>query len=371
MTVNALQPSAVLLGQQRYTQNDLMVDPLIVLRCDRRVYRSGAPALVRGPFTVVQGPFIVKLTHQLDKSWKACDVFKLWVRCFHAYIWFRKNPLLPSSSLLKYFIWNWVWSASMNLNVCVRRQVSPADGHRPPHAERLPAGLKSLLAMSPEGNGWLRPSEPDHFKPGSVWTARCPRGHQGGAKERTSGSSGIFKLPTRTLNTVASPLHSRSCRLKKCVNVSRPRGRLVTCVNICLSPGQRSSPDSARGVSADLRRATARGQQRGPADKRQRPRLSQVKRGSAGTERLQKCRGCSNGGGPTEQSEGGAMSHLLSTASDVHCWSQHCQVGALSGRAVESVWAAAWILAYHAGKNKGMDKNADPNLTTIYFGRVD
>lgn len=119
MTVNALQPSAVLLGQQRYTQNDLMVDPLIVLRCDRRVYRSGAPALVRGPFTVVRGPFIVKLTHQLDKSWKACDVFKLWVRCFPAYIWFRKNPLLPSSSLLKYFIWNWVRSASMNLNVCV------------------------------------------------------------------------------------------------------------------------------------------------------------------------------------------------------------------------------------------------------------
>lgn len=39
MTVNALQPSAKLLGQQRYTQNDLMVDPLIVLRCDQRVYR--------------------------------------------------------------------------------------------------------------------------------------------------------------------------------------------------------------------------------------------------------------------------------------------------------------------------------------------
>uniref|UniRef100_G3Q9Y3 Integrator complex subunit 2 n=1 Tax=Gasterosteus aculeatus aculeatus TaxID=481459 RepID=G3Q9Y3_GASAC len=39
MTVNALQPSAKLLGQQQYTQNDLMVDPLIVLRCDQRVYR--------------------------------------------------------------------------------------------------------------------------------------------------------------------------------------------------------------------------------------------------------------------------------------------------------------------------------------------
>ncbi|KAG7224525.1 hypothetical protein INR49_015049 [Caranx melampygus] len=36
MTVNALQPSAKLLRQQRYTQNDLMVDPLIVLRCDQR-----------------------------------------------------------------------------------------------------------------------------------------------------------------------------------------------------------------------------------------------------------------------------------------------------------------------------------------------
>uniref|UniRef100_A0A7N6AA83 Integrator complex subunit 2 n=1 Tax=Anabas testudineus TaxID=64144 RepID=A0A7N6AA83_ANATE len=39
MTVNALQPSPKLLRQQRYTQNDLMVDPLIVLRCDQRVYR--------------------------------------------------------------------------------------------------------------------------------------------------------------------------------------------------------------------------------------------------------------------------------------------------------------------------------------------
>ncbi|XP_076024838.1 integrator complex subunit 2 [Genypterus blacodes] len=39
MTVNALQPSAKLLRRQKYTQNDLMVDPLIVLRCDQRVYR--------------------------------------------------------------------------------------------------------------------------------------------------------------------------------------------------------------------------------------------------------------------------------------------------------------------------------------------
>ena len=39
MTVNALQASAKLLRQQTYTQNDLMVDPLIVLRCDQRVYR--------------------------------------------------------------------------------------------------------------------------------------------------------------------------------------------------------------------------------------------------------------------------------------------------------------------------------------------
>ncbi|XP_065114583.1 integrator complex subunit 2 [Paramisgurnus dabryanus] len=39
MTVNALQPSVKLLRQQKYTQNDLMVDPLIVLRCDPRVFR--------------------------------------------------------------------------------------------------------------------------------------------------------------------------------------------------------------------------------------------------------------------------------------------------------------------------------------------
>uniref|UniRef100_A0A8C4SC60 Integrator complex subunit 2 n=2 Tax=Erpetoichthys calabaricus TaxID=27687 RepID=A0A8C4SC60_ERPCA len=39
MTVNALLPSIKLQRQQKYTQNDLMIDPLIVLRCDRRVYR--------------------------------------------------------------------------------------------------------------------------------------------------------------------------------------------------------------------------------------------------------------------------------------------------------------------------------------------
>lgn len=39
MTVNSLQPSAKVLRRQKYTQNDLMVDPLIVLRCDQRVYR--------------------------------------------------------------------------------------------------------------------------------------------------------------------------------------------------------------------------------------------------------------------------------------------------------------------------------------------
>ncbi|XP_062373767.1 integrator complex subunit 2 [Sardina pilchardus] len=39
MTVNALQPSVKLLRKPRYTQNDLMVDPIIVLRCDPRVFR--------------------------------------------------------------------------------------------------------------------------------------------------------------------------------------------------------------------------------------------------------------------------------------------------------------------------------------------
>ena len=39
MTVNALQPSAKMARQQTYSQSDLMVDPLIVLRCHRRVYR--------------------------------------------------------------------------------------------------------------------------------------------------------------------------------------------------------------------------------------------------------------------------------------------------------------------------------------------
>ncbi|KAK7829920.1 hypothetical protein U0070_003375 [Myodes glareolus] len=40
MTVNALQPSIKFIRQQKYTQNDLMIDPLIVLRCDRRVHSA-------------------------------------------------------------------------------------------------------------------------------------------------------------------------------------------------------------------------------------------------------------------------------------------------------------------------------------------
>ncbi|XP_063002455.1 integrator complex subunit 2 [Elgaria multicarinata webbii] len=39
MTVNALQPSVKMIKQQKYTQKDLMIDPLIVLRCDQRVHR--------------------------------------------------------------------------------------------------------------------------------------------------------------------------------------------------------------------------------------------------------------------------------------------------------------------------------------------
>ncbi|CAI9547665.1 unnamed protein product [Staurois parvus] len=39
MTVNALQPSLKLARQHKYTQNDLMIDPLIVLRCDARILR--------------------------------------------------------------------------------------------------------------------------------------------------------------------------------------------------------------------------------------------------------------------------------------------------------------------------------------------
>ncbi|KAM5180305.1 integrator complex subunit 2 [Mantella aurantiaca] len=39
MTVNALQPSLKLVRRHKYTQNDLMIDPLIVLRCDARILR--------------------------------------------------------------------------------------------------------------------------------------------------------------------------------------------------------------------------------------------------------------------------------------------------------------------------------------------
>ncbi|KAM8975093.1 integrator complex subunit 2 [Pelodytes ibericus] len=39
MTVNALQPPLKLVRRHKYAQNDLMIDPLIVLRCDARILR--------------------------------------------------------------------------------------------------------------------------------------------------------------------------------------------------------------------------------------------------------------------------------------------------------------------------------------------
>uniref|UniRef100_A0A672GUQ4 Integrator complex subunit 2 n=1 Tax=Salarias fasciatus TaxID=181472 RepID=A0A672GUQ4_SALFA len=61
MTVNALQPSAKLLRQQRYTQNDLMVDPLIVLRCDQRVYRC--PPLMDIVLHMLNGYLLASKAH--------------------------------------------------------------------------------------------------------------------------------------------------------------------------------------------------------------------------------------------------------------------------------------------------------------------
>uniref|UniRef100_A0A8C5GK13 Integrator complex subunit 2 n=1 Tax=Gouania willdenowi TaxID=441366 RepID=A0A8C5GK13_GOUWI len=61
MTVNALQPSAKLLRQQRYTQNDLMVDPLIVLRCDQRVYRC--PPLMDIVLHMLNGYLLASRAH--------------------------------------------------------------------------------------------------------------------------------------------------------------------------------------------------------------------------------------------------------------------------------------------------------------------
>lgn len=103
-------------------------------------------------------------------------------------------------------------------------------------------------------------------------------------------------------------------------------------VTVCLSPGQRRGPDSVRGMSANLGRATTRRRQRRPADQHPGSRVRQVQRGEPGSERRQKPGGGRDGGRLAQRSEGGAVSHLLSAASDVHRRPQHCQVGALSGR---------------------------------------
>lgn len=138
------------------------------------------------------------------------------------------------------------------------------------------------------------------------------------------------------------------------IETSKMSWARVDLVNICLFPGQCSGPDSVRGLSANLRRATTWGHQRHPADQHQGSRVSQVKRGKPGSEWQQKPGGCRDGGRLTQRSEGGAMSHLLFAAPDVHCWSQHCQVGALSGRTVETVQmrAAAWVLVCNTQKRK-------------------
>ncbi|XP_061754185.1 integrator complex subunit 2 [Nerophis ophidion] len=61
MTVNALQPSATLLGQQTFSQNNLMVDPLIVLRCDQRVYRC--PPLMDIVLHMLNGYLLASKAH--------------------------------------------------------------------------------------------------------------------------------------------------------------------------------------------------------------------------------------------------------------------------------------------------------------------
>lgn len=71
-------------------------------------------------------------------------------------------------------------------------QVSSFDGHCASHVEWLPAGLKSIPALPPEGDGRLWSPDTDGLKPGGSWTARHTWGHQGGAEECTSSRTGIL-----------------------------------------------------------------------------------------------------------------------------------------------------------------------------------
>lgn len=83
---------------------------------------------------------------------------------------------------------------NMNKQVCLvfLSQVSSFDGHCPTHAKWLPAGLKSLLTLSPEGDCWFWSAEPVSLKPRCTWTARYTWGHKRGAEECPSSCAGIF-----------------------------------------------------------------------------------------------------------------------------------------------------------------------------------
>lgn len=69
MTVNALQPSGKIVRQQKYTQIDLMIDPLIVLRCDPRVHRWVSPSFW---LLTVSGVSRARSQRAVLSSWVSC-----------------------------------------------------------------------------------------------------------------------------------------------------------------------------------------------------------------------------------------------------------------------------------------------------------
>lgn len=139
-----------------------------------------------------------------------------------------------------------------------------------------------------------------------------------------------------------------------------------------VTSGQRCGPDSPGGVSANHWGAAAGGQHREPAEEHQGPRARKIKTRKPRAESRREHRGSWAWGRPPQRPEGGAVSHLLPAASDVHRWPKHRQVGPLSGNSVEkkNKLKSQCLLFYCGGCKAGGFTESETWNSVLYSGLI-
>uniref|UniRef100_A0A2K6LTI4 Integrator complex subunit 2 n=1 Tax=Rhinopithecus bieti TaxID=61621 RepID=A0A2K6LTI4_RHIBE len=131
MTVNALQPSIKFVRQQKYTQNDLMIDPLIVLRCDQRVHRYMLFDFRKMSFLVLV-PSVVVLSLSQFRPVKNNTVSALTLKRF------LKNWLLDSAAV------------QILLEICLPTEEEKANGVNP---DSLLRNVQSVITTNTPNKG--------------------------------------------------------------------------------------------------------------------------------------------------------------------------------------------------------------------------